>query len=62
VIKTKAETVLAGTFFTPAQTEEVVARSDKSFQSFRTLSAYKRAQLFSNLAGVLRKKRRNSPR
>jgi acyl-CoA reductase-like NAD-dependent aldehyde dehydrogenase len=29
-------------FFTPAQTEEVVARADKSFGSFRKLSPYKR--------------------
>src|SRR6516162_2523680 len=42
-------------FFTPTQTEEVVARADKSFQSFRKLSVYKRAQLFSNLASLLRK-------
>jgi acyl-CoA reductase-like NAD-dependent aldehyde dehydrogenase len=42
-------------FFTPAQTEEVVARADKLFQSFRKVSAYKRAQLFSSLASVLRK-------
>ena len=44
-------------FFTPAQTDEVVARADKSFGSFRKLSAYKRAQLFSNLASVLRKEK-----
>ena len=42
-------------FFNPAQTEEVVARADKSFQDFRKLSVYRRAQLFSNLASVLRK-------
>ena len=42
-------------FFTPTQTEEVVARADKSFQSFRKLSVYKRARLFSNLASLLRK-------
>src|SRR5262249_62182717 len=44
-------------FFTPAQTEEIVARADKSFESFRKLSTYKRAQLFSNLASVLRKEK-----
>src|SRR5246127_4156575 len=44
-------------FFTPAQTEEVVARADKSFEFFRKLSTYKRAQLFSNLASVLRKEK-----
>ena len=42
-------------FFNPTQTEEVVARADKSFQSFRKLSVHKRAQLFSNLASALRK-------
>src|ERR1700756_5544158 len=44
-------------FFTPAQTEEVVARADKSFGSFRKLPPYKRAQLFSNLASILRKEK-----
>src|SRR5215510_4046859 len=44
-------------FFTPAQTEEVVARAEKSFQSFRKVSVYKRAQLFSNLASVLRREK-----
>jgi len=42
-------------YFTPAQTEEVVARADKSFASFRKLSVYTRAQLFSRLAETLRK-------
>src|SRR5215467_8912204 len=42
-------------FFNPAQTEEIVARAEKSFQSFRKLSIYKRAELFSNLASTLRK-------
>src|SRR5215472_15239485 len=42
-------------FFTPAQTEEVIARADKSFQCFRKLSVHKRAQLFSSLANILRK-------
>src|SRR5215475_1767829 len=42
-------------FFTPAQTEEVVARAAKSFQRFRKLSVYERAELFSSLASALRK-------
>jgi acyl-CoA reductase-like NAD-dependent aldehyde dehydrogenase len=42
-------------YFTPAQMEEVVARADKSFGSFRKLPVYKRAQLFSRLAETLRK-------
>ena len=42
-------------FFSPAQTEEVVARADKSFQSFRKLSVHKRAELFSGLASALKK-------
>ena len=42
-------------FFSQAQTEEVVARADKSFQCFRKLSVHKRAQLVSSLANILRK-------
>jgi succinate-semialdehyde dehydrogenase len=42
-------------FFNPAQTEEVVARADKGFQSFRKLSVHQRAQLLSNLGRALRK-------
>ena len=42
-------------YYNAKQTEEVLARADESFQSFRRLSAYKRAQLFSNLAESLRK-------
>jgi acyl-CoA reductase-like NAD-dependent aldehyde dehydrogenase len=42
-------------FFNPAQTEEVVARADKAFQSFRKLSVHKRAQLFIDLGNTLRK-------
>jgi acyl-CoA reductase-like NAD-dependent aldehyde dehydrogenase len=42
-------------YFTPAQTEEVVARAEKSFQSFRKLSIHKRAELISSLASALRK-------
>src|SRR5215470_3699509 len=44
-------------YFTPAQTEEVVARADKSFQSFRKLSVHKRARLFTDLGNSLRKNR-----
>jgi succinate-semialdehyde dehydrogenase len=42
-------------FFNPAQTEEIVAQADKSFQYFRKLSVHKRAELFSSLASTLRK-------
>lgn len=42
-------------FYNASQIEEVLARSEKTFQSFRKLSIHKRAQLFSNLAGALRK-------
>jgi len=42
-------------YFTPAQTEKVVARADNRFQSFRKLSVHKRAQLFSALSEALRK-------
>src|SRR5262249_23721979 len=45
----------------PAQTEEVVARADKSFQRFRKLPVHKRAELFSRLASTLRKKRNGLP-
>jgi acyl-CoA reductase-like NAD-dependent aldehyde dehydrogenase len=43
------------TFYDAAQTEDVLARADKSFRSFRRSSVYKRAQLFSDLAATLRK-------
>jgi acyl-CoA reductase-like NAD-dependent aldehyde dehydrogenase len=43
------------TYYDPAQTENVLARADTSFRSFRKLSVYNRAQLFSNLASTLRK-------
>ena len=49
-------------FYNAAQTEEVLVRADKSFQSFRKLSVHKRAKLFSNLAEALRKNRSNSRR
>src|SRR5262245_61677188 len=51
------EEIEAFSYFTPAQTEKVVARADKSFQSFRKLSVHKRAELFSSLASALRKNR-----
>jgi acyl-CoA reductase-like NAD-dependent aldehyde dehydrogenase len=44
-------------YFGSEQTEEVVARADKSFQSFRKLSAHQRARLFSALGEALRKNR-----
>ena len=44
-------------FYNASQTEEVLVRADKRFQSFRKLSVHKRAQLFSNLAEALRKNR-----
>lgn len=49
------EEIEAFSYFTPAQTEEVVARADKSFESFRKLSVHKRAELFSSLGSTLRK-------
>jgi succinate-semialdehyde dehydrogenase len=42
-------------YFTPAQTEEVIARAGKSFQSFRKLSVHERAKLLSSLGEALRK-------
>jgi succinate-semialdehyde dehydrogenase len=41
-------------FFNPAQTEEIVAQAEKSFQRFRKLPVQKRAELFSSLASTLR--------
>src|SRR5262245_59436676 len=49
------EEIEAFSYFTPAQTEKVVAQADKSFQSFRKLSVHKRAQLFTELGNSLRK-------
>ena len=43
------------TYFTPAQVETVVARADKTFQCFRKVPVYKRAQLFVSLGEALRK-------
>ena len=42
-------------FYNASQTEKVLVRADKSFQSFRKLSVHKRVQLFSKLAEALRK-------
>lgn len=42
-------------YFTPAEAEKVVSQADKSFQSFRKISVYKRARLFSGLANSLRR-------
>ena len=42
-------------FFNSSKTEAVVARADKSFQSFRKLPVHQRAQLLSHLAETLRK-------
>ena len=41
-------------FYDSAKTEGVLARADKSFQSFRKLSVHQRAQLFSQLAETLK--------
>src|SRR5262244_155861 len=49
------EEIEAFSYFTPAQTETVVARADKSFDSFRKLPVHKRAQLFTDLGNTLRK-------
>src|SRR5262249_45689034 len=51
------EEIEAFSYFTPAQTEEVVARADRSFQSFRKLSGHKRAHHFADLECRLRKNR-----
>src|SRR5262249_16768101 len=45
----------AFSYFTSAQIEKVVARADKSFQSFRKLSVHKRAHLLADLGNTLRK-------
>ena len=44
-------------FYDASQTEKVLVRADQSFQSFRKLSVHKRAQLFSDLAEALRRKK-----
>ncbi len=52
---TTGEQIESFSYFTPAQTEEILARAEKSFNSFRRLSVHKRAQLLSNLDTALRK-------
>src|SRR6516162_10823713 len=42
-------------FYNASQTEDVLDRADKSFQSFRKLPVHKRAQMLSRLAETLRK-------
>ncbi len=42
-------------YFTAAQTEAVLRRADKTFQSFRLVSVHRRAQLLTSLAASLRK-------
>jgi acyl-CoA reductase-like NAD-dependent aldehyde dehydrogenase len=42
-------------FFTPGDVEDVLDIADKTFQSFRKVSAHKRASLLSNLAAALRR-------
>jgi acyl-CoA reductase-like NAD-dependent aldehyde dehydrogenase len=42
-------------FFTSKETETVLARAEKTFQSLRRMSVHQRAQLLSNLAVTLRK-------
>jgi succinate-semialdehyde dehydrogenase len=42
-------------FFTSKDAETVLARAEKTFQSFRRMSVHQRAQLLSNLAATLRK-------
>ena len=45
----------AFSFFSSAETEKTLAQAEKSFETFRKLSVYKRAQLLSQLANALRK-------
>src|SRR5262245_56150187 len=49
------EEIESFSFFTPGQIETVVARADESFQSFRKLPVYRRAQLLADLGVTLRK-------
>ena len=42
-------------FYNATEIEAALARADKSFESFRKLSAHQRAQLLSQLAATLRK-------
>jgi acyl-CoA reductase-like NAD-dependent aldehyde dehydrogenase len=49
------EQIEAFSFFTPAEVEDTLDVADKTFQSFRRVSAHKRASLLSNLAAALRR-------
>jgi acyl-CoA reductase-like NAD-dependent aldehyde dehydrogenase len=49
------EQIEAFSFFTPADVEVTLDAADKTFQSFRKVSAHKRASLLSNLAAALRR-------
>jgi acyl-CoA reductase-like NAD-dependent aldehyde dehydrogenase len=49
------EQIEAFSFYDASQTEDVLGRADKSFQSFRKLPVHKRAQMLSKLAETLRK-------
>ena len=49
------ETIETFSYFTPAQTEKVIAQADKSFHSFRRVSVHKRSQLLVDLGNALRK-------
>src|SRR3984957_14403654 len=42
-------------FFTPKENDAALVRADKTFQPFRKVSVYQRAQLLANLAVTLRK-------
>ena len=42
-------------YFTPGETEAVIARADKAFKSYSRLPVFERAKLLSNLATVLRR-------
>src|ERR1700757_2881861 len=42
-------------FYSDAQIEKTLASAEKSFQAYRKLSVFKRAQLLSQLAEALRK-------
>jgi acyl-CoA reductase-like NAD-dependent aldehyde dehydrogenase len=46
------------TYFKPAEVEDVLARAESGFRSFRKLPVYKRVQLLTSLAATLR---RNKP-
>src|SRR5580704_11322559 len=49
------EQIEAFTFFTHADVEVALDAADKTFQSFRKVSAHKRASLLSDLAAALRR-------